>query len=56
MKFLKYFRCVSLVLEYKLKQRKTLINKVWSGHDYNQLELNKNGLFILKLIIGFYKC
>jgi hypothetical protein len=28
-----------LVLEYKLKQRKTLINKVYSGRYYNQLEL-----------------
>jgi hypothetical protein len=28
---------------------------VWARY-YNQLELNKNGLFILKLIIGFYKC
>jgi putative copper export protein len=56
MKFLKIFLGVFL-FSLGIQAQTEKVDKqslLWTRY-YNQLELNKNGLFILKLIIGFYK-
>jgi hypothetical protein len=54
MKFLKCLLSMFLFLGINAQTEKNVDIKslVWARY-YNQLELNKNGLFILKLIIGF---